>query len=153
FVMRGRENLVLIRAAGDGLLLHTMYFADEIRDAGEIDRGAAVKIREGELDLAVQLTQGLSREEFRPEQYEDEYRQRVLDLVQKKVEGQEVTVAAPPAPRAQVIDLMEALRASLAKRVPPEPAAAGKARKPPAKVARPPEEAPARAARKAGGKK
>src|SRR5207253_734813 len=82
---------------------------DEVRDFGEIDRGQSAKIKPGELDLAGQLIDGLSNDEFHPEQYEDEYRHRVLDLVNQKVEGKEVTVAAPQAPRAQVIDLMDAL--------------------------------------------
>jgi len=94
-----------------------MYFADEVRDFSEIDRGQSAKIRPGELDLAGQLIDGLSNDEFHPEQYEDEYRHRVLELINQKVEGKEVTVAAPEAPRAQVIDLMEALKESLAKRV------------------------------------
>ncbi len=152
FVMRGKESLVLIRPAQGGLMLHTMYFADEVRDFGEIDKGSSAKVRENELKLALQLVEGLAAEEFDPRRYEDEYRQRVLDLIQKKVEGQDVTTAAPPPPRAQVIDLMEALKESLAKRVPP-PAE----RKPPAKAApKGAEPAPARAtaAKKAqGGKK
>ena len=149
FVMRGKESLVLIRSAQDGLLLHTMYFADEVRDFGEVDKGQSAKIKGGEMELAQQLIDGLTNDEFKPEQYQDEYRQRVLDLMQKKVEGQEVTVAAPAPPRAQVIDLMEALKESLAKKVP---------RKPPAKAA-PKRAEPARAeparpqARKAQGKK
>jgi DNA end-binding protein Ku len=117
FVMRGKESLVLIRPAQRGLMLHTMYFADEVRDFSEIDRGQSAKIKPGELDLAGQLIDGLSNDEFHPEHYEDEYRHRVLELVNQKVEGKEVTVAAPEAPRAQVIDLMEALKESLAKRV------------------------------------
>ena len=117
FVMRGKESLVLIRPARGGLMLHTMYFADEVRDFGEIDRGQSAKIRPGELDLAGQLINGLSNDEFHPEQYDDQYRHRVLDLINQKVEGKEVTVSAPEAPRAQVIDLMEALKESLAKRV------------------------------------
>jgi DNA end-binding protein Ku len=151
FVMRGKESLVLIRSARDGLLLHTMYFADEVRDFSEIDKGQSAKIRDGEMDLAQQLIDGLTNDEFKPDQYEDEYRQRVLDLMQKKVEGQEVTVAAPAPPRAQVIDLMEALKESLAKKIPTE-------RKPPAKAA-PKRAEPARAeparsqVRKAQGRK
>src|SRR5207249_2827289 len=82
------------------------------------DKGASAKVRENELKLALQLVDGLASEEFEPSRYEDEYRQRVLDLIKKKVEGQEVTTATPAPPRAQVIDLMEALKESLAKRVP-----------------------------------
>jgi DNA end-binding protein Ku len=117
FVMRGKESLVLIRPAQNGLMLHTMYFADEVRDFGEVDRGQSAKIRPGELELATQLIDGLSNDEFQPQRYQDEYRGRVLELINQKVEGKEVTVAAPQAPRAQVIDLMDALKESLAKRV------------------------------------
>jgi DNA end-binding protein Ku len=138
FVMRGKESLVLIRAAQGGLMLHTMYFADEVRDFGEVEKGQGAPIKPNELDLATRLIDGLTSEAFEPEQYRDEYRDRVLELVQKKVEGEQITAAAAPAPRPQVIDLMEALQASLAKR----PAGA---KKPLAKAKRP-EPAPAREA-------
>ncbi len=121
FVMRGKESLVLIRPAQQGLMLHTMYFADEVRDFGEVDKGESAKIKEGELELALRLINELSNGEFRPEQYQDEYRLRVLDMVNLKVEGKEVTAVGPQVQRAQVIDLMEALKESLAKRVPPAP--------------------------------
>src|SRR6267142_6661226 len=147
YVMRGKESLVLIRPAQGGLMLHTMYFADEVRDFGEIDRGQSAKIRPGELDLAGQLIDGLSNDEFHPEQYEDEYRHRVLDLDNQKGEGKEVTVAAPEAPRAQVIDLMDALKESLAKRV-----ASGEKR-PLAKAKREAAPAPAAPKRAQGAKK
>jgi DNA end-binding protein Ku len=120
FVMRGKESLVLIRPAQDGLMLHTMYFADEIRNFAEIDKGQSAKVKDGELQLAIHLIEELSAEGFNPDQYQDEYRQRVLDLVNLKVEGKEITTTAPPAQRAQVIDLMDALKESLAKRVPQE---------------------------------
>ena len=150
FIMRGKESLVLIRPAQDGLMLHTMYFADEVRDFGEIEKGKGVKIAEREGELARKLVDELSTDEFKPEQYKDEYRERVLEMVNKKVEGKEVTVTSAEAPRSQVIDLMDALKESLAKR------AAGVPRKPPVKVvekgARPAAATPP--ARKAqGGKK
>src|SRR5689334_14448933 len=91
FVMRGKENLVLIRAARNGLMLHTMYFADEVRDFGEIDKGEEAKLKPGELDLAQRLLTELTHEGFHPEQYADEYRTRVLAVVEQKVEGREVT--------------------------------------------------------------
>ena len=116
FVMRGKENLVLIRAAQDGLMLHTMYFADEIKDFGEVDKGDDAKVKPGELELAERLVSELSSKAFRPEQYHDEYRNRVLQVVESKVEGKEVTTLAPQAHRAQVIDLMDALKQSLGKR-------------------------------------
>src|SRR3989442_11143218 len=80
FVMRGKESLVLIRPAQGGLMLHTMYFADEVRSFGEIEKGESAKIKEGELQLALQLIDGLSSDTFSPEKYRDEYRERVLQL-------------------------------------------------------------------------
>jgi DNA end-binding protein Ku len=130
FVMRGKESLVLIRPSQDGLMLHTMYFADEVRNFGEIEKGQSAKIKEGELELAQRLVEDLSNGDFKPEQYQDEYRQRVMDLVNQKVEGKEVTAAGPQVQRgAQVIDLMEALKESLAKRIPQEKKQAVKARR------------------------
>ncbi len=136
FVMRGKESLVIIRPAQDGLMLHTMYFAAEIRNFGEIDKGQSARPKEGELELAIRLIEELSNEEFKPEQYQDEYRLRVLDLVNLKVEGKEVTSVGPQVQRAQVIDLMEALKESLAKRVPEQKRAAAKARRPEAAPAK-----------------
>jgi DNA end-binding protein Ku len=129
FVMRGKESLVLIRAAQDGLMLHTMYFADEVRSFGEIDRGQGAKIRDGEMDLALKLIDGLSTDAFNPEEFTDEYRQRVLDMIQAKIEGKEIITLTPEPPRAQVIDLMEALKESLTKRVAREKKPLAKAKK------------------------
>ncbi len=148
FVMRGKESLVLIRPAQHGLMLHTMYFADEVRDFGEVDKGQSAKIREGELELALRLIDELSHDEFKAELYQDDYRLRVLDLVNRKVEGKEVTAVGPQVQRAQVIDLMDALKESLAKRA-AEPAASAPERKPPVKVVKRPAAATPKADRKA----
>jgi DNA end-binding protein Ku len=148
FVMRGKESLVLIRPSNDGLMLHTMFFSDEVRSFGEIEKGTGAKIRDGEMDLAQQLIDGLSNDDFKPETYDDSYRVRVLQLIESKVEGKEITPAAPEAARAQVIDLMDALKESLARRVPSEKKPPSKAprRAEPAAEARPTKRA-------AGGKK
>ncbi len=144
FVMRGKESLVLVRPAQDGLMLHTMYFADEVRDFGEIEKGKSVKLRDGELQLAERLIDELSHAEFKPEQYRDQYRDRVLEMVDSKVEGKEITTQAPEAQRAQVIDLMDALKQSLAKRAGAgDETPAGKAA--PAVAKKPPVKAPKRA--------
>ncbi len=141
FIMRGKETLVLIRAAQGGLMLHTMYFADEVRDFGEIERGQSAKIADREMELALQLIKGLASEAFQPEQYKDEYRQRVLDLVNSKAEGKQLTAAPAVAERPRVVDLMAALKESLAKggRKPPTKAptraAAAAAARPPARKA------------------
>jgi DNA end-binding protein Ku len=134
FVMRGKENLVLIRPAQEGLMLHTMYFADEVRDFGEVDKGADAKVKPGELELAQRLVNELTAESFQPEKYGDEYRGRVLEVVESKVEGKEVTTLAPQAQRTQVIDLMDALKQSLGKRGGASRASASNAA--PAKVAK-----------------
>jgi DNA end-binding protein Ku len=136
FVLRGKENLVLLRPAQGGLMLHTMYFADEIRDFGEIDKGDSAKIKTGELELAERLIGELSNERFAPAPYRDEYRERVLDLVNQKVEGKEVTAVGPQVQRAQVIDLMDALKESLATRLPKEKKPPVRARRPAAAAAR-----------------
>jgi DNA end-binding protein Ku len=110
---RGKGYLVLIRPVEKGLIMQTLLYADEVRKIDEVPLGDA-QIKDSELKLAVQLVDQISSEEFRPEQYEDEVRKRYHEAIQRKVEGQEVTAAAPEQPRAQIIDLMEALKASLA---------------------------------------
>jgi DNA end-binding protein Ku len=115
FVSHGKEQLVLIRPYREGLVLHSMHYADEVRNADEIDSGADVKLKTNEVDLARKLVDQLSGKAFHPEQYEDTYRDRVKAAVEQKVAGEEVTFAEAK-PRAQVIDLMDALKESLAQR-------------------------------------
>jgi DNA end-binding protein Ku len=111
---RGKQHLVLIRATSQGLVLQQLLYADEVRSIAEIPVGEA-EVKDAELTLAVQLVEQIASDQFRPEAYEDEAKKRTLEAIQRKVEGQEIT-AAPERPRAQVIDLMEALKASLAGR-------------------------------------
>ncbi len=116
FTMRGKEHLVLIRPYAKGLMLHTMYYADEIRPVDEVDRGLNVETKAAELDLAKRLIADLTEKKFDPSKYHDNYRERVIEAAQRKLDGQEVTEAAPEERRGQVIDLMAALKASLEKR-------------------------------------
>jgi DNA end-binding protein Ku len=118
FVMRGKESLVLIRPSQGGLMLHTMYFADEVRDFSEIEKGEGASVKSGELDLALRLIQELTGDKFEPARYHDDYRERVLGAVEQKVEGKEVTAVGPQVQRTQVIDLMDALKKSLEGRTP-----------------------------------
>ena len=110
---RGKEQLVLIRPYGkDGIILHQLYYATEVRAFDEIDTGANFKFSDKEHDLAEKLIEQLSSEGFEPDKYSDSYSERVEAAVQQKVDGKEVTVA-PEAPKAQIIDLFEALKKSL----------------------------------------
>jgi DNA end-binding protein Ku len=130
FVMRGKENLVLVRSAQNGLMLHAMYFTDEVRNFDEIAKGESAKVTDAETNLALRLIEELSSEQFSPEKYEDQYRDRVLELINSKAQGKEITIAAPAAPRAQVIDLVAALKESLGKKVPQEKKPAVRAKPP-----------------------
>lgn len=131
FTSRGKEQLVLIRPHRDGLVLHSMYYADEIRPFDDVDIGGELKVRQGEAELARKLIEQLSTKAFHPEQYEDTYRDRIRAAVEKKVAGEEVRMPEAPPARAHVIDLMEALKESLAQR-------GGRAEKPHAAAARAP---------------
>lgn len=116
FSTRGKQQLVLVRETPGGLMLHTLFYADEVRDFADIDVGGASESKEKEVDLAVQLVEQLASDDFAPERYEDEYRVRALELIERKIAGKEITVGPSEPPKGQVIDLMEALKASLAAR-------------------------------------
>jgi DNA end-binding protein Ku len=116
YTMRGKEHLVLIRPYSKGLMLHTMYYADEIRAVDDVDRGLNAEARPAELDLAKRLIDDLTQKKFDPSKYHDNYRERVVEAAQRKLEGQEVTEAPTEERKGKVIDLMSALKASLEKR-------------------------------------
>ncbi|HSP99014.1 MAG TPA: Ku protein [Candidatus Dormibacteraeota bacterium] len=126
FSTRGRQQLVLLREAQGGLMMHALFYADEVRDFSEVERGDEVTLKPGELELAVQLIEQLASSEFDPKKYKDEYREQAMALIEKKVAGEEIAVGPARAAKGQIIDLMEALKASLASRG-AEPAAAEKA--------------------------
>ncbi len=112
--MHQREYTVIIRPRANGLTLHTMYFQEEIRQVAEYGQTDQVEVKEQEIKLAKQLVESLAAE-FDPKQYHDEYQQRLKALIEAKREGQEVA-AAPQPQLAPVIDMMEALKKSLAAR-------------------------------------
>lgn len=126
YASRGKGYLVVIRPLGKGLVMQQLYYPNEIRSIDEIDLGDA-DVKENELKMAVQLAEMSASDAFHPENYRDEVSERVRGLIQKKIAGEEITTSAGEEPRAQVIDLMEALRKSLG--------GAGKAAKPAAKAA------------------
>jgi DNA end-binding protein Ku len=98
------------------LILHTIYYADEVRGVDEIDRGAHEGVKETELTLARRLIDELTEKKFEPTKYHDNYRERVVEAAQQKAAGQEISEVPTEPRRGQVIDLMAALKASLEKR-------------------------------------
>ena len=110
---RGKQYLVLIRPVGNGLVMQQLLYKDEVRLISEVPIEEA-ELKDSELKLAVQLVEQIANDEFKPENYEDDVRKRYHEAIQRKVDGQEVITAAEAPKSAQIIDLMEALKASLA---------------------------------------
>ena len=109
----GRQQLVLLRPNEEGLVMHGLYYADEVRRFDDIELGDEVELKESELSLTHQLIDQLSTKKFEPEKYEDDYRRQVLEAVDQKVAGEEIVVAPTSEPREQIIDLVAALKKSL----------------------------------------
>jgi DNA end-binding protein Ku len=116
FSTRGRQQLVLLRPARGGILLHGLYYADEVRDFADVEIDETAAVKDAELELAQQLIEQLSQERFEPAKYEDEYRSAVLAAVERKVAGQEIVATKPEEAREQIIDLVAALKKSLAEK-------------------------------------
>ena len=145
YAARGKQYIVMLRAAdgaqgagGIGIVMQTLLYADEVRPFSEVPIADA-DVRDGELTLAKQLVDQIASETFNPADYEDDVRKRIQADIQRKVEGQEIATAAPLEEPARVIDLMEALKASLAgkKKVAEPPATGGIATRRPAHRAAP----------------
>jgi len=113
FAQRGKDNLVIVRPYKKGLILHECYYADEVRSFDDVETGATFEFKPIELDLADKLVQQLEKDAFEPSRFRDEWADRVLAAVEKKVAGEEIQTA-PEAPKAQIIDLLEALKRSVA---------------------------------------
>jgi DNA end-binding protein Ku len=120
---RGKQYLVLIRPVDKGLVMQQLLYKDEVRPLSEVPIDDA-EVKEPELKLATQLIEQIANDEFKPENYEDDVKKRYQEAIQRKVEGQEVVTAAEAPKTAQIIDLMEALKASLAAKNAAAPAAA-----------------------------
>jgi DNA end-binding protein Ku len=140
--MHQREHIVVIRPRAQGLTLHTLYYSDEVRQVAEYGSADKVELKDAEKKLALQLIQSLAAH-FEPEKFQDHYRQSLRAMIEAKRKGEQVTEAAHPK-LAPVIDLMEALKKSLAEK----PAPHTDMQAPRRAVSQ--EEAPAR---KRGGKK
>jgi DNA end-binding protein Ku len=144
---RGKQYLVQLRPVGEGLIMQQLLYADEVRPMSDIEI-PATQVKEAELKLAKQLIEQISADEFNPKDYEDDVQKRIEAAVEKKISGKEISVS-PEAPGskggAQVIDLMEALRASLTKGTPKK---AQPERKQPKRAVAAPSTSKAKAARR-----
>ncbi|HZY04365.1 MAG TPA: Ku protein [Anaeromyxobacteraceae bacterium] len=158
YAARGKQYLVLIRPAEGRLLMQQLLYPDEVRSFADVPVDEA-ELKDPEVQLALQLVEQTASEEFHPEKYQDGVRKRVLEAIDKKIAGQEIALSPAEEPKAQVIDLMEALKASLAAAPPkagpapaarePEAEATAAERKPPKRARR---EAPAAEAKGKGGR-
>lgn len=118
YAARGKQYLVVVRPVTGhegGLMMQQLNYADEVRSFADVGV-PEVAVKDAELKLAIMLTDQIATDEFHPENYKDEVKERVEGLIRRKIDGQEISASAPEAPKNQVIDLMEALKASLAAR-------------------------------------
>jgi len=127
--MHNREYIVIIRAHDDGLMLHTMYYAEEVREV-EAFGAPDVEIKEAEIKVAHQLIEALAGE-WEPEKYHDTFQDNLKKLIEAKLEGGEIQAVEQPKKLAPVVDLMAALKESLAQTK--KPAASEKVAEMPAK--------------------
>ncbi|MGE0553674.1 MAG: Ku protein [Gemmatimonadales bacterium] len=115
YAARGQQHLVLLRPLGGGVLaMEQLHYSEELRPAGEVPLGEG-EVKPAELTLAKQLIEQAATDEFHPERYKDLVKERVLEAIQQKVEGHEITAEPASDGGGKIIDLMEALKASLAK--------------------------------------
>lgn len=111
---RGKQYLILVRPLEGGLAMEQLKYPEELRSIAEVPI-PKTEVKKGELDMAIKVIDQSASDEFKPENYKDNVRRRILDMIQQKVEGKEITEEPTEAPKTQIIDLMEALKASLGK--------------------------------------
>ena len=130
YAARGQQHLVLLRPRNGVLVMEQLHYADELRPTTEVTVPEG-EVKDAELKLAKQLIDQTSNETFEPAKYRDTVRERVLETIQRKIDGQDITGDVRPGTDTKMIDLMEALKASLAREKPEkaEKAEAGRKRK------------------------
>lgn len=118
YAARGKDYLVLLRPSDERLEMIQLYNEDEVRPASDVPVEARASTP-GEVKLATRLIESIASREFEPGKYGDEVRRRIQKLIQAKVQGKDITAPEPQKRKAQVVDLMEALQASLARKAKP----------------------------------
>lgn len=126
YAARGQQHLILLRPLNGVIVMEQLHYADEVRPTTEVPVPAG-EVKPTELALAKQLIEQSATDAFQPEKYHDNVRDRVLEAIQRKVDGQDITAEATPEAGGKIIDLMEALKASLARGKAEEGAATRKA--------------------------
>ncbi len=129
YAARGKQYIVVVRPTPDGLVMQQLRYADEVREFSDLPEADEIKVADAELKLALQLIEQTVSETFDPTKYDNEVKKRLEEVVHQKVEGQEIAFAPAESPKAQVVDLMEALKASLGEED-PKKVAPKKAEKP-----------------------
>lgn len=114
YAARGQEHLVLVRPKDGVLVLEQLHYNDELRSSSEVPLGEG-EVKPGELALAKQIIDQGATDEFHPERYKDKVREKVMSAIQEKVEGAEITAEPAEETGGKILDLMEALKASLGK--------------------------------------
>ena len=113
YAARGQQHLVLLRPLNGVIVMAQLHYVDEVRPTTEVTIPAG-DVKPMELALAKQLIEQTTNENFEPEKYKDTVRERVLETIQRKIEGQDITADIAPDSGSKIIDLMDALKASLA---------------------------------------
>jgi DNA end-binding protein Ku len=113
YCARGKQYLVLVRPLEDGLVMQQLHYSNEVRPFTDVPLDTTAKVKDSEFKLALQLVEQTASKQFKPERYTDEVKTRLTEIIQQKIQGEEVTIAPGETPKAQIIDLMEALKASL----------------------------------------
>jgi DNA end-binding protein Ku len=114
---RGRQYLILLRPVNGVIVMEQLHYCDELRPPAEVPIPQG-EVKPAELNLAKQLIEQTSTDSFEPQKYKDTVRERVLEMIQRKVDGQDITTDVAPDSGGKIIDLMEALKASLARSTP-----------------------------------
>ena len=112
YAARGKQYLIMVRPMDGGLAMEQLRYADEIRDIAEVPI-PKTEVKKPELDLAIKLIDQAATEAFQPEKYKDNVRERMQEQIERKVEGKQITEEPEEAPKAKVLDLMQALKQSL----------------------------------------
>ena len=145
YAVRGKSYLVLLRPMAEGLVMEQLKHLEELRPFAEVPLDTT-SVDPGELSLAIQIIEQRANEHFEPEKYTDEIRSRVLELIQQKIDGKEISVAPEERPEAKIIDLMEALKASVKGAT-----SADRERKPAQRASKKPETATKKSAKRKSG--